>query len=383
MSPCKKGFTLFLPALTCILLLSGHFSFAASEVTLYTPYTKISVPPGESIDYSIDVINNTSELRNVEISIVGMPKDWDFILKSGGWNIRQISVLPGEKKSLSLKVEVPLKVNKGNYRFKVLAGGFSSLPLVVEVSEQGTFKTEYTTNQSNMEGHANATFTFKATLKNRTADKQLYALLANAPRGWDVTFKADFKQVTSVDVEANSAKDITIEIKPPEKTEAGKYKIPVGAATNATSATLDLEVVITGSYDMELTTPRGLLSTSITAGHEKKIELIVRNTGSSELKGIAFSSSAPLKWDVLFDPKRIDRLEPGKDAAVYVTIKADNKAIAGDYVTNLEAKTPEASSKASFRISVKTPMLWGWVGILIILGAMGGVYYLFRKFGRR
>ncbi|MBS1234037.1 MAG: hypothetical protein H6R34_601 [Bacteroidetes bacterium] len=105
MSPCKKGFTLFLPALTCILLLSGHFSFAASEVTLYTPYTKISVPPGESIDYSIDVINNTSELRNVEISIVGMPKDWDFILKSGGWNIRQISVLPGEKKSLSLKVE--------------------------------------------------------------------------------------------------------------------------------------------------------------------------------------------------------------------------------------------------------------------------------------
>jgi uncharacterized membrane protein len=32
---------------------------------------------------------------------------------------------------------------------------------------------------------------------------------------------------------------------------------------------------------------------------------------------------------------------------------------------------------------VKTPMLWGWVGVLIIFIALGSVYYLFRKFGRR
>ena len=30
------------------------------SVILYTPYTKISVSPGASIDYSIDLINNTS-----------------------------------------------------------------------------------------------------------------------------------------------------------------------------------------------------------------------------------------------------------------------------------------------------------------------------------
>ena len=30
----------------------------AQSVALYTPYTKISVPPGESIGYSVDVINN-------------------------------------------------------------------------------------------------------------------------------------------------------------------------------------------------------------------------------------------------------------------------------------------------------------------------------------
>ena len=65
------------------------------------------------------------------------------------------------------------------------------------------------------------------------------------------------------------------------------------------------------------------------------------------------------------------------------TIQADDKAIPGDYVTNITAQTPEVSSSVSLRISVKTPLLWGWLGILIILVTLGLIYYLFRKYGRR
>ena len=68
---------------------------------------------------------------------------------------------------------------------------------------------------------------------------------------------------------------------------------------------------------------------------------------------------------------------------MYATIHADKNAIAGDYVTRLEASTPETSAEASFRVTVKTPLLWGWVGILIIMAALGSVYSLFRKYGRR
>jgi uncharacterized membrane protein len=165
--------------------------------------------------------------------------------------------------------------------------------------------------------------------------------------------------------------------------EAGTYKIPVRAATNASSADLELEVVITGSFGIELTTPTGLLSTSITAGDQKRIALIVRNTGSAELKNIQLSGSAPRDWEVIFDPKKIEKVGAGETAPVFASIKASKKAIAGDYSTNLEAKTQEVSSKASFRISVRTPMIWGWVGVLIIFVALGSVYYLFRKYGRR
>ena len=383
MSARMRWLSFFVSTLFGILPLSNNTVFASDGVTLYTPYTKISVPPGESIDYVIDVINNSNEVKNVDISLAGIPKGWNYVLKSGAWTISQLSILPGGKQIISLKVEVPLKVDKGIYRFRVLAGGFYTLPLTVIVSEQGTFKTEFTAEQPNMEGHATATFTFNTNLKNRTAEKQLYALMANAPRGWNITFKSNYQQVTSVSIEANATQAVSIEVKPPEKIEAGKYKIPVSATTNTTSASQELEVVITGSYGIELTTPTGLLSTTITAGDEKRVPLRIYNTGSSELVDIKLEFSAPVNWDVTFDPKIVSNLQPGNEAQVFATIKADKKAIPGDYVTNIEAKTPEVSSKVAFRISVETPMLWGWIGVLIIIAALGSVYYLFRKYGRR
>lgn len=383
MSTEKKWLKLFLTLSLGIICIVSHAAQAAESVTLYTTYTRISVPPGESIDYPIDVINNSKELQNADISVVGMPNGWNYSIKAGGWTVSQLSILPGDRKSFNLKVEIPMKVNKGNYHFKVLAGALSALPLVVNISEQGTFKTEFTTQQSNMQGNATTPFNFNANLKNRTADKQQYAFMANAPRGWTVTFKSNGQPVTSVTTEPNSTQNITIEIKAPERIEAGKYKIPVRAATSASSADLELEAVITGSYGMEMTTPTGLVSADLTAGEEKQIELKITNTGSSELSDIKPESAAPANWSVTFDPKKVDKLQPGQSTPVYAKIKADKKAIPGDYVTNIEAKTPEVSSKLSFRVSVATPMLWGWTGVLIILVALGSVYQLFRKYGRR
>jgi len=352
-------------------------------VQLYSPYTRISVPPGQTINYTITVINNSNSIQNVNLSLLGLPRGWTYTMKAGSWDIRQISVRPKKEEIITLQIMVPLKVNKGGYRLEIRASGYDVLPLTVDVSQRGTYKTDFFTNQSNLEGAANTTFTFNATLKNETADTALYALESEAPPGWVVAFKADYKQVASVRVNANQTENITITVNPPDQAPAGTYKIPVLAATSGTSASLELEVVITGSYAMDLTTPSGLLSTDITAGDEKRIKLSVKNTGSAPLKNVKMSFTAPSNWDVTFDPKQIDLLPPGRTADVFATIKADKNAIAGDYVTDLEAKTSETSAKAEFRISVKTPVLWGWIGILIILLALGSVYYLFRKYGRR
>ncbi len=366
-----------------LLIFNFLTSFASEGVILYTPYTKISVSPGQSIDYAIDVINNSDQLFDGEIRVSGIPRSWTYSLTSGAYTISKIAVLKSEKKSVSLKVEVPYQVNKGNYSFQVSAGESVVLPLVITVTEKGSSESEFTTDQANMQGNASATFSYKTELKNRTPEKQLYAMMADVPRGWEITFKADYKPVTSVEMEPNTSKEINIDIKPSAQVTAGTYRIPVRAVTSSTSANLDLEAVVTGSYQMKLETPTGLVSTSITAGSSKKLQLVVRNTGSSELTGIEMKSSVPSKWQVIFDPVKIDKLAPGNEATVYATIQADKKAIPGDYVSELEAKNPETNSKISFRVMVKTPMIWGWVGILVIVGALGGVFFLFRKYGRR
>lgn len=383
MKPVKLFIRLFLSAFFGIIIFSGHAAEIADSVALYTPYTKISVSPGKSVDYSIELINNSKKIQNEDISITGIPRKWHYSLMAGGFNIRRLAILPGEKKKMLLKVEVPFQVNKGNFQFYVKAGKEGVLPLIINVSAKGSNKSEFTTDQANMEGISKSSFSFRAKLQNRTADQQQYALMANAPRGWTTTFKAGSKQITSVELAPNSTKDVTIGIKAPSSVEAGKYKIPVKAVTGSTSANLELEVIITGTYSLILNTPTGLVSTHLTAGDERKVKLVVRNTGSSELKDIQLKPSTPTKWQVTFDPKKVDILLPGKSVQVYATIKADKKAIPGDYVTNIEAKTPETNSKISFRISVKTPMLWGWIGVLIIVLALGSVFYLFKKFGRR
>jgi uncharacterized membrane protein len=159
-------------------------------------------------------------------------------------------VLPGDKRSFNLKITVPLKVNKGTYDLTVKAGDETELSLSITVSSQGSFRTELTTEQPNMEGNSKSTFSFNTKLANQISEQQLYALTAGAPRGWNVIFRAVGKQATSAQVEAGKSENISIEMTTPANVEAGSYRIPVQASAGSTSAVLELEVVVTGSYRM-------------------------------------------------------------------------------------------------------------------------------------
>lgn len=149
--------------------------------------------------------------------------------------------------------------------------------------------------------------------------------MADAPRGWNVVFKPNYKQATSAQVDANASQNISVEVTPAANAEAGTYKIPVRAVTNSTSAELTLEVAITGTFQMEVTTPKGLLSADITAGDTRRIDLEVVNTGSSELKDIQLSSRKPAGWELSFEPSKIASLKAGAAANVTAELKASPK----------------------------------------------------------
>jgi uncharacterized membrane protein len=59
------------------------------------------------------------------------------------------------------------------------------------------------------------------------------------------------------------------------------------------------------------------------------------------------------------------------------------KTIAGDYMINFKADTGSISQDMDVRVTVLTPTIWGWVGIIVIVVVIAGLAVLFMKLGRR
>jgi len=369
--------------LTVSLLAFSAPASAAGGVELYTPYTSLSAAPGESISYDVDLINNSGSIQTVPLSFSGLNSNWKTDLTAGGHPIHEISIKSGDTQTVNLSVQVPFEVNKGDYKLVLNAGSFGSLGLKINISEQGTYKTELTAEQPNMQGHSDSTFTYNLTLANRTASKQQYALSAEAPAGWDAKFSANGNDVTAVDVDPNATQSITLTLTPSDKAAAQTYQIPVHASNSNTSADATMEAVITGTYGINLTTSNQVLSTSVTAGGTRTVEMVVQNTGTADLTNVSMTSTAPSDWEVTFEPKTIATIKPGESKPVTATIKSSSKALSGDYVVGVTAQASEKSADAALRVTVKTSVFWGWIGVLIIAAVLAGIYFLFRKYGRR
>lgn len=378
----KKWMVLLVIMLLGVLGWSGTAA-AAEPIELYTPLTQLAASPGQSISYSVEVINNTGNIQAIGIRVADLPAEWETELKSGGYLVSEIAVKPGDSEMLSLSVDVPLAVDKGTYRFRLVTDQGAVLPLSINVTEAGTFRTELTTDQPNLEGASDAKFTYTIKLANKTADQQTYALRHLAPAGWDVSFMQSGRNVSSVVVEPNATSNITVNVTPAISVEAGTYTIPIEAASASTGDSLELEAVITGTYKLELTTDNDLLSADITAGDERTVNLVLRNTGSSDLQNIKLTSTRPSNWEVTFEQADNIAIPAGESKTITATIKASNKAIAGDYVVGLRAASSEVEQSISMRMSVKTPVLWGWLGIAIVAAVALAIIYLFRKYGRR
>ncbi|SES68960.1 Uncharacterized membrane protein [Oceanobacillus limi] len=374
--------------LVTVFVLGGmlfHTQITHADVTAYTPYTGLSVTPGEDIEYSVDIINDGNSVENVSFEMEGLPEDWDYSITANGTSIQQLSIRPNKEEQVRINVTVPLKIEKGEYNFNLVTKGTNQdkLPFLVRVTEEGTFKTNFTMDQTNMQGHADSEFNYSATLKNQTAEKQHYGLSAQAPEGWNVQFKADGNTVTSVTLEPSAEKSVEVVVTPAENAKADTYKIPINASSGTTSSDIEVEAVITGTYGVTVTTPDGNLNADVTAGGERNIELVVENTGTTDLTDIELRATTPPDWEASFDEDTIPTLKAGKKATIKATLSAPDSAIAGDYVTTFTAQTAEVSHDATFRMSVKTSTLWGFVGVGTILAVVGGLYGIFRKYGRR
>lgn len=265
----------------------------------------------------------------------------------------------------------------------LLFGLLMALDLNAQIPDKSAGKSFFKSNLINIEAAANETFRYNTTLHNGTSQAKIYELNAQVPDGWSATLKTAGSQVTSVNVEAGSSQEVTVELNARPDSKPSKYSILVTAIAQSDSLKLNLEAVLKGAYGLELTTASGRLSDELTEGSTKEIHLIVRNKATLPLENLELTAQAPQNWDIVFEPSKITLLDPSKTVDVKATLRVPQKTVAGDYVASFTAKNANTDTSATFRMTVKTSILSGWIGIMIILLAIALVFYLIRKYGRR
>lgn len=366
-------------------LAAAPATFALNNpVTLTTPYPAIEVAPGANVELTVQV--ETQDPGRVDLSLVGVPADWTATLRGGGFLVNGVQSNGTDPTEVTLSVTVPETATEGEQRITlegVSDDSTASLPIDIAVTPNAAGEVTLTTDFPELKGSTDASFSFTLTLRNDTPDDLTFGASASGPPGWTVDAKITSQaQAASTIVAAGSSTSIAVTAQAPQDAPADVYPITVQATSGDKTATADLSVEITGSYDLSLTTPDGRLSANASAGGTTDLSLVLRNGGTADIADVALSASTPTGWTVTFEPKTVTVPAQG-EIQVTARLTPSGSAIAGDYVATFNARSDLANAEAEMRVTIETSLVWGIVGVGLIALVLAGLWWTFRRYGRR
>lgn len=362
-------------------------------ISVYTEYAGVVVPVDETVRLELTVANKGRRDETVTLSLLSAPKGWKTELKGGSLTVTGVSVPDGKDRRLTFTAEPPRGQEPGTHTFVVEGvtadGALRSRHTITVTTRKrsalGAEDLRIATAYPILQGPSDATFEFTLDVENKSDADRVVNLAAQAPRGWEVNFKPGYesKLISSLQINSNQSKTVTVEIKPPKDAQAGEYPVTVRASSGPAAVDKTLTVALTGIYKLEARTPTGILSTQAVTGKPTTVSLLVRNTGSAVNRNIELSAFKPENWEVKFEPEKIDALEPGAFKQVEAKITPAAQTLVGDYSVSLQARGEKASSNVEMRVTVNAPTVWGWVGVGLIAVVIGGMGGLFAWLGRR
>ncbi len=364
---------------------------AADPLAVTTPYPSIAVAPGSNPSFDLTVTAPND--GNVDLAVTGTPTGWKATLHGGGFVVAGVSIVGGKAATARLDVEIPADTTtaKGSLTVTARQGGSSvSLPITITVDANVAGDITLTTVSPTLTGPSDSPFTFDLTLTNGSAEDQTVSAKATTTsQGWTIETKLSQANAASTVVKAGSSTTITVTATPPDNAPAGHTDINVAATAGSKTISGKLGIDITGSYKMTLSTPGGVLSAHGSAGSATQQTLTITNTGTGPLTNVKLTATPPTGWDVKFSPSdTIDSIAPGADpATITATITPSSDAISGDYAITFNASNgaegATANGSVDIRFTVDTSLIWAIVGIGLILAILGGLFYVFRTYGRR
>ncbi|WP_084957676.1 NEW3 domain-containing protein [Thermoactinospora rubra] len=352
----------------------------AQTLTLSTPYPSIEVEPGETVSLDVEVKGSPPGRADLDVDA---PKGWKHSLRGGGFVVSSVHAGSAE---VTLDVTVPAEA-KGTHEVTVTARGRGGerarLPITMAVRGGEEAGVRLEAEFGKLTGKPGDTFSYNVTLRNGAPKAITFALAVRGPSGWNVSANpASQARATTVKVDGGSTAALTVTADPPDGVTAGGYPIQLGVTGGGRQAAIELTAEVTGTVEMELGTPDDRLNASGSTGQQTRVSLVLTNKGSAPLTGVTLSASPPSGWEVKFEPETVD-VAPRQTARVTALVTPSDDAVTGDYMVTLTADKDGTRSSADIRFTVETSRWWGLFGLLVILAVAGGLWYVFRTFGRR
>ena len=365
----------------------------AQSLAITTPFPAVVVDPGGTAEFNVTVTTETPE--RVDLSVVTQPEGWTTTLRGGGSTVTAVTTGPDPeaggqiRAQFTAEVEIPddagVASNQIIIEGRSAAGLTSRLELDLTIAEQVPGAVILESEFPTQGGSPDDTFEFDLELRNDSNQEVTLSFEADPPPGWRATVRPGTGETdaTTAVLEAGGISSVNVSIDPPSDAAVDVYTIPVRAIGGPAPAEATVEVEITGSFGMDLSTSDQRLSARVTAGSPTQVTLAVTNTGSAPLDEVEVTATPPRNWEVTFDRETIETIAPGTTENVTATIQAANTAVAGDYVITFRASNAEVNDNIEVRTTVETSAIGGLIGIGILILVAVGLFLVFQRYGRR
>ena len=340
---------------------------------------------GDSVSFPITITNDNDGDRIYTLSASGA-SGWGLSYELGGKSIFQVTVPQSQSKTVNFVVQAPYTASIGKQTF-IVSTGDASMGVSVDITSVNE-SVSVSPKVSTVISYVGSKAYYDITLDNLQAQDNDYKLsLTGLPNeNWYYAYlssRSSTDEMAETIVPASTTQSIVLEIVPPYTATAGTYNF-TAVVTTADGLAISKNLTLQLKSGTGMSVQYDQLQYSSTAGNTIKIPIYVTNTGTATLTNVYASVSAPSGWVVTSAPNSTSTLLAGKTQTFYLSVQSPGNIVASDYSVVVTVKSDqEAASDDTFRITITTQSYIPYIGGGLIVIVLVGLFFMYRKYGRR
>jgi len=181
----------------------------------------VTAVPGEEFDFDIKIVNNFDHFQTLSLSYYS-PENFEGRFMLDSKEVKEIYLKSNESKDVVFHLEVPEKIEEGEYLIWVSAGNSQTIRVNIKKPENIL---SITPKLTGIKTEAGETVRIPISIENKINAKVDVKLSCDVPENWTYKFLSENTEVYGLLIESNEKIDVILEIETDSETEVGEYSI--------------------------------------------------------------------------------------------------------------------------------------------------------------